>query len=121
MWGCRGCDPHPLGVGDANAEHPLHKGRGDFVSAARRFAEIVALLVTVNVPFLRLDLDPVGLTVVRGRRRRVRTKRGGDHRLRRHGLQRLIGQIGDEHAGLGEFLAGQLREVDMPEVFEARR
>src|SRR5215467_11185834 len=61
---------------------------------------------------LRRYLDPERWPVMGGRWRRVRAGRRRRDRGDRHRRQRLVGQIGDEHAGHRVFLAAQLREMN---------
>ena len=66
-------------------------------------------------------LDPIGLAVMRGRRRRVGAGGRSRDRRDRHGGGGVVQQIGNEHARHCVFLPAQLREMHLPQVFEARR
>ena len=67
------------------------------------------------------DLDPVCRTVMRRRWRRVRAGLWRWYRSDRYCGWGFIDSVGDEETGHGVFLPAQLREVDLPESFEAWR
>src|SRR4051812_10292404 len=69
---------------------------------------------------LRGYFNPICCAVVYRGWRRVRPRCRGLYRSDRHGADWLIEGIGDEHSGYGVLLPAELREMDLPEIFQSR-
>src|SRR2546427_5364208 len=63
-------------------------------------------------------LDPIGGSVVDGRRRRPWARLRGGERRDRHGREGVVKQIGDEETRHGVLLPTEVRKKHLPDVLE---